>query len=122
EAFGWRAGEGTYGYDYVSAYAAVEKIGRLRQLVVGDFTASFGQGLVLWRSAALGKSREATRGLSRFGSGLRPYGSTDENRFFRGVATTVLVTPALSLSAFYSRRTLDATVLDADTGGVSSLG
>ncbi len=122
EAFRWRPGTGTYGYDYVSAYASAEKIGRVRQLVVGDFTASFGQGLVLWRSTALGKSREATRGLSRFGSGLRPYGSTDENRFFRGVAATVLATPALSLSAFYSRRTLDATTLDADTGGVSSLG
>lgn len=122
EAFGWRPEDGTFGYDYVSAHLAIANIGRVRALVAGDFTASFGQGLVLWRSAALGKSAEATRGLSRFGSGVRPYGSTDENRFFRGAAATVLLTPDLALTAFFSRRTLDATLLDADTGGVSAFG
>ncbi len=122
EAFTWNPGTGTLGYDFVSAYVAAQDLGRFKQAVIGDFTASFGQGLVLWRSAALGKSREATRGLNRAGSGIRPYGSIDENRFFRGLATTVLLTPELAVTAFYSRRTLDATILDPDTGGVASFG
>ncbi len=122
EAFRWQPGRGTWGYDYVSAYVAAEQMGRVEQLVLGDFTASFGQGLVLWRSAAPGKGREATRGLSRLGAGVRPYGSTDENRFFRGVAATILVTPRLAATGFYSRRHLDATVDGADSAGVSAFG
>lgn len=122
EAFAWQPATGTYGYDYVSASVALEDVGRVRAAVAGDFTASFGQGLVLWRSAALGKSRDATRGLVRTGGGLTPYGSTDENRFFRGGGATLLLTPRLAVTAFYSRRTLDASILDADTGGVGALG
>ncbi len=122
EAFGWTPETNTYGYDYVSASIGIEDIGRVKAAVAGDYTLSFGQGLVLWRSAALGKSREATRGLNRFGTGLKLYGSTDENTFFRGAATTLLLTPDIAITAFYSRRTLDAMILDPDSGGVGSLG
>ncbi|WP_456425305.1 ComEA family DNA-binding protein [Rhodocaloribacter sp.] len=115
EAFRWDPETQTYGYDYVSAHVALADFGRIKTLVVGDFDASFGQGVVLWRSFATGKSREAVRPVTRFGSGIRPYGSTEENRFFRGLAATVMLTPRLALSGFASRRALDASVLEPDT-------
>ncbi len=115
EPFKWDPGTNTYGYDYVSAHLALADFGRIKTLVVGDFDASFGQGVVLWRSFAPGKSREAVRPVTRFGSGIRPYGSTEENRFFRGLAATVMLTPRLALSGFASRRSLDASVLEPDT-------
>ena len=110
EAFRWEPKSQTFGYDYVAGHAAVADFGRLRTLVVGDFTAEFGQGLALWRSSAFGKGRDVVQPLARSGRGIVPYSSTEENRFFRGLAGTVRLTPALSVSAFASRRRLDATL------------
>ena len=108
EAFRWEPGSQTFGYDHVAGHAAIADFGRLRTLVVGDFTAEFGQGLTLWRSSSFGKGRDVVRPLARSGRGIVPYSSTEENRFFRGLAGTVRLTPDLSVSAFASRRRLDA--------------
>lgn len=112
EAFRWDPGTNTYGYDYVSMHAAVTDVGRIEALVVGDFIAEFGQGLALWRASGFGKGPDAVGGPGRVGRGIRPYGSVDENNFFRGAALSVLLTPRLVATAFGSRRTLDAS-LDA---------
>ncbi|HYE96210.1 MAG TPA: helix-hairpin-helix domain-containing protein [Rubricoccaceae bacterium] len=98
------------GYDFASAHLGIARMGRIDALIVGDFTAEFGQGLTLWRPGGFGKGPEATRGPLRAGRGLRPYGSTDENRFFRGAGATLALTPDLYASVFASRRRLDATL------------
>ncbi len=115
ETFAWDPSAGSYGYDHVTGHLALRDVGRLRALIVGDFTAAFGQGMALWRSTAFGKGREPVRPLVRSGQGLAPYGSTEENRFFRGLAAAIAPTTGLTLSAFASRRTLDASVLEPDT-------
>lgn len=115
EVFEWNPTQGTYGYDHVTLHAALQDVGRVRRLIVGDYSANFGQGLILWGGSAFGKGREPVRPLVRTGTGLRPYGSTNENTFFRGAASTVALTPALALSGFASWRSLDATVLAPDT-------
>jgi len=114
EVFTWDPAQRTYGFDHVSGSFALRDFGRLQSLVIGDFTAAFGQGVALWRGIAFGKSRAVVGSLSRNGPGLVPFASTEENRFFRGLAATVRVTPSLSISAFGSRRTLDATLGTAD--------
>lgn len=118
EPFAWNPSESSYGYDFASAHLALFNAGRIKTLVVGDYAANFGQGLALWRSIGTGKGRETVRPLARIGTGIAPYSSTDENQFFRGVATTVLLTPAVAVSAFASRRSLDAAVGLPDTTGV----
>ncbi|HYE58858.1 MAG TPA: helix-hairpin-helix domain-containing protein, partial [Rhodothermales bacterium] len=121
ERFIWRPDQGSYGYDFVSAGLALRRWGRFDALVLGDFVASFGQGLVLGRTGAMGKGREATRGVARTGPGLTLHGSSEENRFYRGAGASVQVYPGLSLTAFGSMRTLDASPAD-DSLTVSSLG
>lgn len=110
EAFRWDPGTGTYGYDYVSMHAAVMDVGRIDALVVGDFIAEFGQGVALWRASGFGKGPDAVGGPGRVGRGIRPYGSVDENNFFRGAALSLSLTPRLVATAFASRRTLDASL------------
>lgn len=110
EAFDFDTSTNTYGYDYVSAHAALLDAGRIDALVVGDFVAEFGQGVALWRASGFGKGPDAVGGPIRSGRGIRPYGSVDENNFFRGAALAVSVTPSVVASAFASRRALDATV------------
>ena len=113
---GERLGGGA-GIDYVSGHAALLDAGRVDALVVGDFVAEFGQGVVLWRASGFGKGPDAVGGPVRSGRGLRPYGSVDETNFLRGAGLTVAVTPALYVSAFASRRDLDASVVAPDTLG-----
>ena len=107
--------EGQQGYDYTSAHFAINGMGRIDALVVGDFIGEFGQGLVLWRSSGFGKGPDAAQGPIRSGRGIRPYGSVEENRFFRGAAATIGVLPELYVSAFGSQRNLDASVVEVDT-------
>jgi len=122
EPFAWDPDLGSYGYDFVSFHLAALQMGRLDALVVGDYVLEFGQGLALWRAAGFGKGRESVRTLVKRGRGVRPYGSADENNFFRGAAATVAVTPWLYASAFGSRRTLDASILEVDTTEVEAPG
>lgn len=110
EAFAFDAATNTYGYDYVSAHAALLDAGRIDALVVGDYVAEFGQGVALWRASGFGKGPDAVGGPVRSGRGIRPYGSVDENNFFRGAALSLSVTPGVVASAFASRRAQDATV------------
>lgn len=114
EPFVWDPATATYGFDHATAHLAFRNLGRLKTLVIGDYVANVGQGVVLWRSSAFGKGREPVRPIARAGSGIVPYRSTEENRFLRGLAATVLLSPDVSVSAFASRRALDAIVAAPD--------
>ena len=110
EAFAFDTATNTYGYDYLSAHAAVLDAGRIDALVVGDFVAEFGQGVALWRASGFGKGPDAVGGPIRSGRGIRPYGSVDENNFFRGAALSVSLARGVVATAFASRRAQDAAV------------
>ncbi len=110
EPLTWDPERDTYGFDHVAGNAALHDWGRLETLILGDFTAQYGQGVALWQGLTLGKGRNPVAPLVRNGRGLVPFQSTTENRFFRGVAATVAVTPTLSVSGFVSRRHRDATI------------
>jgi hypothetical protein len=102
------AGSNKYGFDYAGAYGNF-KLGSTGQRVfVGDFHVRFGQGLVAWQGFSMGKSSETTQTF-RSGQGIRSSSSTDENQFFRGIASQ-LKFGKISFMPFFSFRTLDANV------------
>ncbi len=75
------------GFDFLSFHAAIRVNQRIPLLAIGDFTARTGQGLVLWQGFSMGRSSDvmlASKNMSQ----IRPYTSSDENRFFRGVGVT----------------------------------
>ena len=115
EAFRLDPETNTYGYDYLSGHAALLDVGRIDALIVGDYAAEFGQGVALWRASGFGKGPDAVQGPIRSGRGLRPYGSVDENNFFRGAALSLAVVPDVYVSAFVSHRALDASVFAPDS-------
>ena len=96
-----------YGADFMSGHISY-KTNRL-QLIIGDFAANFGQGLVLFQDFAPGKSPFITD-LKRQHKVLRPYSSVAENTFLRGVATAFPVTKNIDFSTFASYRNRDALV------------
>ncbi|MDD5183917.1 MAG: helix-hairpin-helix domain-containing protein [Paludibacter sp.] len=104
------------GYDSYSGYALVNDIGIMKSLVIGDFRANFGMGLVLRPEFGMGKSSYVLNVTSR-NSGLKKYGSTDETNFFRGAGATVQL-GKFDLTAFYSNKMIDG---DTVNGVFSSL-
>lgn len=104
---------GLTGFDYNSWHVALTNNGNLKDLVVGGYSLSFGQGLVIWTGGAFGKGREVTGTVSKNERGLRPYTSAQETDFFRGVGATY--GNKIELTAFYSNRPRTASVIDSDT-------
>jgi hypothetical protein len=101
------------GFDFYSAFASYTGKGVLKEVVVGDYHAGFGQGLTLWTGLAFGKSSEAIS-MKRNGGGLKPSTSVNENLYMRGVAATFAM-QNLELTAFYSSKKVDANIGETDT-------
>lgn len=74
--------------DFLSFHAAWKGLrvgGWDTGILLGDFSARFGQGLTLWNSFSLGTA-SGPQGLHKRGAPVLPYTSSDENNFLRGVA------------------------------------
>jgi hypothetical protein len=100
-------------FDFISAHAYVSDIGILKKVVIGDYHLEFGQGLTLWSGLAFGKSAEGIQ-VKRYGRGIRPNTSANENRFFRGAAATIGI-KGFELTGFYSNNHVDGNAVKADT-------
>ncbi len=100
-------------FDFYSFHIAANDNGKLKQLVIGDYSINAGQGLVLWTGGAFGKGREVIKTISKNERGIRPYGSAQETNFFRGVAVTYGEKTELSL--FYSDRKRTASLASDST-------
>jgi hypothetical protein len=103
------------GFDYYSTFISFKSRGFIRQVTIGDFLLRVGQGVNFGAGGGLGKSVNAM-GIMKSGQFVRPYTSTDENQFFRGVSTTMGRGP-VKMMLFYSNKNRDANLLtDQMTG------
>ncbi len=93
-------------FDFGSAYAFVSDLGIVKKAVAGDYHLEFGQGLTLWSGLAFGLSADGTS-VKKFGRGIRPNTSVNENRFFRGAAVELSI-KNFDITAFYSKKGIDA--------------
>lgn len=104
---------GVSDFDFNSWHLALTNNGNLQSLVIGDYSLSFGQGLVIWTGGAFGKGREVTGTISKNERGLRAYGSAQETDFFHGIAATY--GDKVEFTAFYSDRPRTASPIEGDT-------
>lgn len=68
-----------------TAWRGLRTAGWHTDILLGDFSARFGQGLTLWNSFSLGTA-SGPQGLYKRGVTVLPYTSSDENNFLRGIA------------------------------------
>lgn len=94
-------------WDAWGGYAMYKDWKCVQTLIVGDYKATFGEGLVLNNGFQLGKQ---TTGLWRQSATLRPHRSFEESRFLRGAAATLRFGTHWNITALFSHRLLDATV------------
>ena len=97
------------GFDFYSSHLFLRDIGPLKTLVLGDYLAQFGQGLTFWSGLGFGSKSAYTMNIKKNARGLLPYVSVNENQFLRGVAASYQFNK-LELTAFYSRKRLDANI------------
>ena len=74
--------------DYYLFHIQIQNKGKLKNLVIGDFTSQFGQGLIFSAGFAPGKSSEPVYSTRRSNLGIRPYNSLVETGSMRGIALT----------------------------------
>ncbi|MCX6255818.1 MAG: hypothetical protein NTV31_15275 [Bacteroidia bacterium] len=94
--------------DFLSAHIAYNGNGLIRRIIVGDYSARIGQGTNINTGIRTGLSLTAPGYMSSKDE-IKPYTSTDENNFFRGVAAEFSF-KNLGLYLFYSKNYSDATV------------
>jgi len=110
EPLRWAPATDTYGFDHVVGSLALRDLGPVETLVLGDFTAQFGQGVVLWQGLRFGKGRDPVSPVLQHGRGVLPYRSASEANYFRGAAATVSLPSNFAVTTFASLRHRDASV------------
>jgi hypothetical protein len=98
--------------DFLSANLAWTGKGIVRKLIAGDFGARFGLGTNINTGLRTGLSLTQSGYLTGRDE-IKPYTSTDENIFFRGVAAQFQIKKT-GLSLFFSINRIDATIDTAD--------
>ena len=108
------------GYDFYSLHAQFNNFGKFKTIVVGDFRANFGQGLVLHPEFGMGKSSYVLNVTPR-SSGLKKFSSTDESNFFRGGGATLRF-GKFDFSAFYSNKMIDGDTVNSTFTSIITTG
>ncbi|MCZ4243695.1 helix-hairpin-helix domain-containing protein [Pedobacter punctiformis] len=101
--------------DFLSGGIALFKLGHIKKVVLGDYALQFGQGLTLWSGFSFGKVPDVTS-IAKKDLGLKPYTSSNEYSFFRGVSATINVCQNIDVTPFVSFRKLDVSQ-DFDVNG-----
>ena len=107
--------------DFISGYVSYRGNRKIRELIIGDFNARFGQGLVLNSSASVIYSLTTIVNLSGR-EDLKQSTSADENAYFRGIAAKLSL-GGTDLVLFGSSHMIDVTLQQDDSciTGIKSL-
>lgn len=105
--------------DFFSWHVFLKPERLIETIAIGDYQVQYGQGLVAWSGISLGKSSEVQQ-FYRRGLGIRPYSSSGEAEFKRGIAVSMAV-QKWKLDLWTSYRNLDASLFPADTNFTSFL-
>ncbi len=91
------------GIDYLTAHLYMRDFSTLlKDVAIGDYSVSLGQGLIMHNGFGAGKSAWVTD-IKKGGRTLRPYTSVNENGYQRGVAATLRPIKHAEVTLFGSR-------------------
>jgi Helix-hairpin-helix motif len=105
-------GSNRYGFDFYSAHFYLKDYNKtIKTIALGDYSVSFGQGLILHSGFGSGKSA-AIMNIKRIRRTIKPFTSVSETNFFRGAATTLGFGKHLELTVLASYRGRDGNLID----------
>lgn len=97
------------GFDFYSFHFFARKLGIIQAAAIGDFVVNMGQGLIQWQGLAFKKNAEVLS-VKRQSAVLRPYSSSGEFYFNRGIGIT-LKKGKIETTLFASYRKLSANIV-----------
>ncbi len=106
-------GSQPYGMDYYAGYVSLSNLGIVKNLIIGNFRISYGQGLTLGTGVALGSTPGFPMTSNPVG-GIRPSLSMNEGNYFRGAALA-LKSGHFEYGGFISYHSRDAAVTFPDS-------
>lgn len=113
----WFKGNNKTGFDFYSYHLSIKYLNkRLNRIILGDYTVSMGQGLILHNQFGRGLSSFTTNIKKRNGT-FRQYTARNEVNYFKGIALNFNVTDKIDLKLFGSRNLIDGTLKDIDNDG-----
>lgn len=99
------------GFDYLTFHYYLKDYSTLiKEIAIGDYTISLGQGLISHNSFGSGKSAYVSN-VRKGGRVIRPYNSVQENSYYRGAATTLRLHKNIDLSIYGSHVNRDGNAL-----------
>lgn len=98
--------------DFLSANLAYSSPGLVKKVIIGDYSVRIGMGAGINTSFRRGLSLTSP-GYMSANNEIKPYTSSDENRFLRGIASEFSL-KNFDLLMFYSRNRIDATQGSSD--------
>jgi hypothetical protein len=119
EQFMWSPDKKYYGFDFVSLHLQTLNKGRVKNLIVGDYQAQFGQGISLGSAFGIGKNGEPVTTMRRANLGFLPYTSAYESGFFRGTAVSYQLGKNLTLHCMASLKGRDGSLQQDTTSSLS---
>ena len=107
-------GSNPNGFDFYSAHFALKNYSKtVKDVVLGDFRVSMGQGLILYSGFGRGKSAQVLN-IKRSGRTLAKYTSAQENSFMRGAGATIGIGKHVEFSAFGSYLKTDGNLIESE--------
>ena len=100
------------GFDYYSTHFVLKDVGIIKTLCLGDYKASFGQGLVLNTDFVMGKTSNVVN-INKKNTGFKRHFSSNEIDYLRGVALS-LGKENCRLNLLYSNKQADATIAETE--------
>jgi len=108
-------GSNPQGFDFYSAHFHLKNYNNvIKDLTLGDFNVSFGQGLILYNGFGRGKGTEVMA-IKRGRRTLKGYSSVNEVNFYRGAGVTLNLHKNLEATVFGSIRNRDGNLSALDT-------
>jgi len=105
-------GSNKQGFDYMTGHIYLKEYTRLlKDVVIGDYSVSMGQGLIEQNDFGSGKSTWVND-IKKGGRIFKAYNSVNESGYFRGGGATLRLGENIELSPFISYKRLDATLID----------
>ncbi len=96
------------GFDFYSAHLQLNDLGIFKTIVLGNYRAAFGLGLVMNNNFSMGKSSYVLNVLPS-GSGVNKSSSANESNYFNGAAATIRL-GKVDMTYFYSYKKMDASL------------
>ena len=103
------------GFDYFTGHVFLKDYSKfLKAIALGDFQASFGQGLIAY-SGFSGNKGANVMGIERSRRTLRYSASLNETQFLRGAGVTLGLSDNIEVTAFGSSKKTDGNIIDIDS-------